>query len=215
MKISKFIIPSLLVATSSAAFATDEAPKISGFYIGAGYGSFSYETATDWDNDYRYGRLVEETNGNTLKIYAGYQFNKIVTVETSYTDYGDTNGYVRAISFNPTNIENKQVKQSPNAFSVAANVGYTFSNGLRPFGLAGLSYMSLDSNYAFLDTDNPIAIRYGFGLDYAPAMFKGAQLRIAYEGDLYFAEAYKGYGTNTEVDAFSLSSLYAGISYKF
>ncbi|MCP5078576.1 MAG: porin family protein [Psychromonas sp.] len=221
MKTIRIILPSLLLAVSTSVFAETEvdAAKVSGFYIGAGYGSFSYETDSDWDDDQRYGRLTESTDGNTLKMYGGYQFNKIIGVEATYTDYGDTEGYVRTLTFNPIGIKNQEVTQSPTAISVAANAGYSFNNGLRPFALLGLSYMTLDSSYAFLDTDNPIAIRYGFGLDYAPAMVKGIQLRVAYEGDIYLAEAYNGYNNDAdidiEVDIFALSSFYAGVSYKF
>jgi opacity protein-like surface antigen len=206
----KTILASLLLAISSTSFAAEEVQKIKGFYLGAGYGSFSYNTVQDWDDDYRYGDLIEHTDGNTIKVYSGYQFNRIIAVEATYTDYGDTQGYVYSI------LNNKQeVKQSPTSFSVAANAGYSFSNGLRPFGLLGLSYMSLNSTYAFLDTDNPIAIKSGFGLDYAPVQLKGVQLRVAYEMDSYFAEANTIRTENTNVDIFILSSFYAGISYKF
>jgi len=206
----KIILPSLLLFISSTIFAAEEVQKIKGFYLGSGYGSFSYNTEQDWDDDYRYGRLIEQTDGNTLKVYSGYQFNKIIAVEVTYSDYGDTEGYVYSF------FNNKQtVKQSPTSFAVAANAGYSFSNGLRPFGLLGLSYVSLNSSYAFLDTDNPIAIKWGFGLEYAPTQLKGVQLRVAYEADSYFAEADTFWSSDTDIDVFTLNSFYAGVSYKF
>lgn len=215
MKTVKVLLTSLMLATSMATLATEDAPKISGFYTGAGYGSFSYETDQNWDDDLFYGRLIEETEGDTLKVYAGYQFNRVVAIEATYTDYGDTQGYVRTLDFQSLSIKNENVQQSPSAISLAANVGYSFSSGLRPYLLAGVSYMTLDSSYPFLDTDNPMAFRYGLGFDYAPALFKGVQLRIAYEADMFFAEAYNGLGEDIEVDTFSVSSVYGGISYKF
>ncbi len=208
----KILLP-LLIFTSSVTFAsevTSNAQKINGFYLGAGIGSFNYNTEQDWDNDNRYGKLIEQTDGNTLKVYAGYQFNKIIAVEATYSDYGDTQGYVYTFFNNKT-----AVKQSPTSFSVAANAGYTFANGIRPFALLGLAYMDLNSSFTFLDTDNPIAIKYGVGVEYAPVMLKGVQLRVAYEADSYFAEAYNGWGEDTNIDVFTLNSFYAGISYKF
>lgn len=206
MKIVKQLLPSLLLISST----TTLAEKVDGFYLGAGYGSFSYDIVQDWDNDSGYGKLIEKTEGNTLKLYGGYQFNKVIAIEATYTDYGDTQGYIYNL------FNNKQiVEQSPSSFSIAANVGYSFDNGLRPFALLGLSYITLDSSYSFLETDNPIAIKYGIGLDYAPMALQGVQVRIAYEVDSYFAEAYNGYGDDVNIDIFSLQSFYAGISYKF
>ena len=216
----KIIISSLLVVASVNAVATEvaqtESPqavksqKVSGFYIGAGYGSFSYDTEQDWDDDNRYGNLTQKTDGNSVKIYGGYQFNKIIAIEATYTNYGNTEGYVN------TRSSTQAVEQSPTSVAVAANAGYSFANGLRPFGLVGLSYLTLDSSYEFLDTDNPIAIKYGVGVDYAPAALNGVQLRVAYEGEIYFAEAETyGYNDDISVDLFSLGAFYAGVSYKF
>ena len=221
----KILISSFLLAVSSNALATESiqketteaespqavnSPKVSGFYLGAGYGSFTYNAEQNWDDDSRYGNLIKETDGNSLKIYGGYQFNKIIAVEATYTDYGNTNGYVN------TRNGIQRVEQSPTSLAVAANAGYSFANGLRPFGLVGLSYLTLDSSYDFLDTDNPIAIKYGVGVDYAPSALKGIQLRVAYEGEVYFAEAETyGFDDDVNVDLFSLGAFYAGASYKF
>lgn len=211
--IKKSILTFSLLAAVSTSIYAEETPKISGFYIGVGGGSFSYDTEQDWDDNSQNGQLVQKTSGNTLKVYGGYQFNRIVGVEATYTDYGDTEGQV--YDFWGTTLQS--VKQSPTSFAIAANLGYTFDNGLRPFGIVGLSKTSLNSSYEFLDTDSPIAIKVGFGLGYSPAQLGGVQLRIAYEMENYFAEAYNGYSYSDEadIDIFTLSSLYAGISYKF
>jgi hypothetical protein len=182
--------------------------SISGFYIGAGYGTFDAVTDNEWDNTYRYGRLVEKTSGDTTKLYAGYAFNRIISIEASYSDYGDTLGVVN-IGFNA-----QAVNQSPKAISIAANAGYSFDNGWRAFGLLGLSSVDLNSSYDYLDTDSPTAIKWGFGGEYTPAGLKGFQLRLAFEADTYFAEAER-YFADDDLYAFSLTSIYVGASYKF
>jgi hypothetical protein len=35
---------------------------------------------SEWDNDYRYGRLMDKTSSNTGKLYAGYAVNKIIAI---------------------------------------------------------------------------------------------------------------------------------------
>jgi len=207
MKKTKVLLPLLLVAISSPSISAEN--NAHGFYLGAGYGSFNYDVDQNWDTDSQYGKLIEKTEGDTLKVYAGYQFNRVIAIEATYTDYGDTEGYVNS------RFSSETVKQSPTSISVAANAGYSFDNGLRPFALLGLASMNLNSSYEFLDTDSPIAIKYGFGLEYAPIQLHGVQLRVAFESDTYFAEAYSGLNLDADIYAFSLSSFYAGVSYKF
>lgn len=207
----KTLLP-LLILTSSltlASVAKSETQNTSGLYLGAGSGSFTYDVEQDWDSALGYGELIEQTDGNTLKVYAGYQFSRVFALEVTYSDYGDTQGYINTLGGTQT------VEQSPTSVSLAANLGYTFATGLRPFALIGLSVLDLNSSFVYLDTDTPSAIKYGVGVEYAPAMLKGVQLRVAYEADSYFAEAYDGWGQESNVDTFTLSSLYAGVSYKF
>lgn len=213
-------ILTLALLTFSTVIYAEEAPtvKIKGFYLGAGLGSFNYKTDGDWDDENRYGKLVEQTKGNTFKVYTGYQYNKVIAIEATYTNYGETEGYVYTLFAD----KKTSVKQSPISFSVAANAGFTFDNGIRPFALVGLGYTRLNSSNEFLLIDNIITIKYGVGVEYAPAMLNGLQLRVAYEADSYFSEAYsyKGWGQNeekegTDVDIFTMNSFYAGISYKF
>jgi hypothetical protein len=84
----------------------------------------------------------------------------------SYSDYGDTSGYVYI-------RQNRQaVNQSPTSFSVAANAGYSFNNGWRAFGILGLSSVDLDTSFSYLDTDTPTAIKWDFDGEYTPAGFK-------------------------------------------
>ncbi|TEW53210.1 porin family protein [Psychromonas sp. RZ22] len=209
MNMKKIILPSLLLAASTSVFAENQV-KTSGIYVGTGYGLFIYNADENWDDSKKNGELVEDTDGDTFKIYGGYQFNRVIAIEMAYTDYGDASGYV----YDKANVKHA-VDQSPKSFSVAANAGYSFNNGLRPFALLGLSYMDLNSNYDFLDTNNPIAIKSGIGLEYSPAQLNGVQIRVALESDTYIAEAHDGLDKNDDLGVFSLSSLYAGVSYKF
>ena len=205
MKPINIILPSLLLAMSVSAYAEEQVAKVSGFYIGAGYGSFDYTAESDVENSLYYSRFAETIDGGTLKVYGGYQFNRVIGVEATYTNYGRSEGY----------IDGQQVTQSPTAVSVAANAGYTFKNGLRPFALMGLSYMTLnlESNTPVFEANNSGAIRYGLGVDYTPALLNGLQLRLAYEGDMYFEKSDLHW--NFEATTFNLSSFYAGVSYKF
>ncbi|AGH79972.1 hypothetical protein PCNPT3_00150 [Psychromonas sp. CNPT3] len=214
----KIILPTLLLAMSSSAFSADN----TGFYIGTGYGSFSYdatEIKIDEVEEYQamagissapLENLIKSTSGNTLKIYAGYQFNNVFALEATYTDYGTSEGYITHFDKSTTTIE-----QNPTSLSVAMNIGYTFRYGIRPFVLLGVSSVTLNSSDVFLDSadESFIAIKYGFGLEYSPQYLRGVQLRVAYETDTYFAEIEGKNDSN--IYAFPLNSVYAGISYKF
>lgn len=176
-----------------------------GFYLGAGYGAFAYSTNPAFNDEAAYGNLVEKSSGSTLKIYGGYQFNRVIGLELTYTDYGDSTGYV---------IESgteQVVNQSPTSFAVAVNAGHSFDNGLRPFALLGLASVYLDADYKFLETNSPMAIKYGLGIEYTPTKLSFAQLRLAYESDTYFANTK----TSNEPYYFQLYSIYLGLSLKY
>ncbi|MGC3836037.1 outer membrane beta-barrel protein [Moritella viscosa] len=102
---------------------------VSGFYIGGGLGS----TFSDSDSSSFYS----DTHGSTLKLIGGYQFNRIVAIETQYTKYGDVT---------PLRNEN-DYKWAPSTISLAANLGYTFQNGLRPYTPANLSNINFRAGY--------------------------------------------------------------------
>jgi len=207
MTLKKLTLSTFLFALSTSVIADEITPP--GFYIGAGYGSFGYDTEEDWNNSTEYGVLIEETNGHSLKLYGGYQFNKVIAVEATYTDYGNTQGYVNTTSGLAS------VKQSPTSFSLAANLGYSFKNGIRPFGLIGLSATTLNSSYAFLEDDNITAIKMGLGVEFSPRQLHGIQFRLAYESDAYFAQEKVSTYNSDNLYIFTLDSFYAGVSYKF
>ena len=100
------------------------------------------------------GNLDAESMGYSL--YGGYQFNRIVGIELGYTDYAD--------------YESSGIKVfSPTSLSVAANLGYTFDKSIRPFVLAGISYVNLNANSAGkFEDDSGAVFRFGVGVEYTP-----------------------------------------------
>jgi len=99
---------------------------------------------------------------------------------------------------------------SPSAVSLAANLGYNFPNGLRPFGTIGLSSLKLDQTTRDID-DSRTAFHFGTGLEYTPAALMGVSFRVGYEGDAFTID--NGFGiSDTSV---LIGSVYVAGSYKF
>jgi len=165
---------------------------VSGFYIGGGLGS----TFSDSDSSSFYS----DTHGSTLKLIGGYQFNRIVAIETQYTKYGDVT---------PLRNEN-DYKWAPSTISLAANLGYTFQNGLRPFTTIGLSSLNLNQTTKKIDDNNATAARLGLGLEYTPANLSNINFRAGYEADAFTLNS----PSKSDTDVI-LSSLYLAASYKF
>ncbi|MCW8329069.1 porin family protein [Photobacterium sp. SDRW27] len=209
----KFI--KILTILSTLFFASfSQAKEVRGFYVGAGVGS----TGIDDMDDYFEGsdslfRIDED--GNSYKLIAGYQFNRVIALEAQYTKYGD-------INFQVPLLQNKTVHHwSPEALSIAANAGYTFNNGLRPFGILGLSMIDLNESKKVLDKETYVALRYGLGLEYTPLALSNLNFRIGYEADFFYADedytyhgAYSDY-TLSELYDFTLDSFYISVSYQF
>ncbi|MFT5808182.1 MAG: opacity protein-like surface antigen [Moritella dasanensis] len=171
---------------------------VSGFYLGAGVGT----TNIDTDNDGH--SYPNDTDGNTFKFIGGYQFNRIVAIEAQYTKYGK-------ISPDTSTLNSSSFKWKPTTISLAANLGYTFENGLRPFATIGLSSLDLDQSEKVFDDGSATALRFGAGLEYTPASLGGISFRGGYEGDA-FALDNGSYTSDTTV---FLGSLYVAASYKF
>ncbi|MCG9624798.1 porin family protein [Vibrio mediterranei] len=178
-----------LFATSAFAGAADP-----GFYVGGGYGLTKSKI-----------KNLDEKNegsidaGHALRAYGGYSFNRIVSLEGSYTKYGKAeadNGY----SWDPT------------ALALTANLGYTFDIGFRPFATVGLSYLDLnEAGSKQFTSDTGTAFRYGIGVEYMPAQVEGLGIRLAYEADAFKIESVQEHNSDT----LNIGSLYLGASYKF
>ena len=188
-KMKKAVI--LLAAFSAFAGAQEQAVEkdVSGFYLGGGFGTTTY------DDDAAFSTL--ETNDSTFKLIGGYQFNRIVGIEAQYTKYSDVTSPQASGALEPT------------AISVAANLGYTFDSGWRPFGTVGLTQMSIDIPFA--KDEDETALRLGAGVEYTPASLEHLNFRVAYEVDTFTIEQDFPSSDVT----FQLGSFYAGATYKF
>jgi len=176
---------------------------VSGFYIGGGVGS----TTVDLD---RTGAIYDEdTDGTTLKFIGGYQFNRIVAIEAQYTKYGE-------ITPNKTlKLDGKLYTWDATTFSVSANLGYTFQNGLRPFGIIGLSSLDLGQSTKVLKDDDATAIHLGLGLEYTPAALSGVSFRVGYEADAFAMEEFDNKTNRYEDTDVLIGSAYVAATYKF
>ena len=236
MKLSTIAAVALTISTLS--FAADaevkEATDVEtintgkGFYLGAGLGVSSYNISSS-DGEYityNDGSITDAVKVNDFDnlddtdmgylLYGGYQFNKIIGVEASFTDYGAFSGNINTDSFT----------KDPYAIAVAANAGYAFFNAqLRPFGLLGLGYMDTKQSQAYdrLDVSNSFpTIHWGVGVDYYPTVLQGFGVRASYSGDSYFDNDYE---VSENVDGSSTINsnslwqyyglLYVGVQYKF
>lgn len=182
------------------------AQDMSGFYLGAGIGSTNFsddgytsdmqEMLVTLSGDSS-ASATNEPDGQTYKLIAGYQFNRVVAVEGQYTKYA------------PIKIENSasflEHELSLSSFTLSANLGYTFDNGLRPFGTIGLGSVSLDES----DSSAGTAVRIGAGLEYNIRQLPGFSLRAAYESDHYILD-FIGKEYNQSVGSF-----YVAANYKF
>lgn len=190
----------LLALLSACSYANAAANDVSGVYLGGGFGT------TDFDDDGGFGAANINDNDSTFKLIGGYQFNRIVAVEMQYTKYGD----LKLTHYNsPINgtVEHSSV-------SLAANVGYTFDSGWRPFAIAGLGSIEQSGKaYGLSDSDSGTSFHYGAGVEYTPKTLGGLAFRVAYEGDLFVVDS----GSNNIDDDYSMTigTLYAGATYKF
>ncbi|QUM78597.1 porin family protein [Moritella sp. 24] len=182
----------------SASVSATSDQKVKGLYFGVGAGATEFEHLD-------YNGPTVDSDDNMIKFIAGYQFSRIFALEGQYTKYGEINGY----------------GWEPTAVSLTANLGYTFSNGLRPFGVAGFSAIDLNKQYDSGLEDKGVGLRYGFGLEYAPAVLSGFSARVGYEIDIFgieytYSSDSSGYSYGyTEIEEFALGSFYASVAYKF
>tara|TARA_B100001059_G_C17670579_1_gene494301 strand:+ start:52 stop:699 length:648 start_codon:yes stop_codon:yes gene_type:complete len=168
-----------------------------GPYIGAGLGVYQ-----DSDTD---GGANLDAESMGYSLYGGYQFNRIVGIELGYTDYADYE------------LLGKK-KLSPTSLSVAANVGYTFDNSIRPFVTAGLSYVDLNSsNGAYYGDDSGTGFHFGIGVEYTPV--ENLTIRLISQADAVNIETYtysfNGNKLRTSSRDVAFSTVTLGASYNF
>ncbi|PSV22680.1 porin family protein [Photobacterium leiognathi subsp. mandapamensis] len=202
----KKLLLATLVCSLSSTYAvasenTTNSNKYQGFYVGAGVGTTDFHD--DFESELKNDpttHLSYDDDSKSYKIIAGYQFNRIVSLEAQYTKYGDVKYFFKKGSYSESG------KAQHESFSIAANLGYTFDNGLRPFATVGLGSISLKQN-EFKDDGG--LIRLGAGLEYQVKQVPGLGIRVAYEADFYTLEtAVKDYDQ-------TIGSWYLGTTYKF
>ncbi len=210
----------LFGATVMAEEPATSSLKVDGFYLGAGGGSSAHASVLSkgyyYDGTYAYNSdsLTDTSTGYIL--YGGYQFNKFVGVEAAYTDYGSFSD----TATNTTTTNQVTFKTDPNSFSVYANGGYTFDNGLRPFAQLGLGYLQVNGSSTTdkINIDDGASIRIGIGLEYAPKELIGFGFRVAYVDDIVMDYGYNAYdnGAEKETVLTTVNGLfYIGAQYKF
>jgi len=203
----KKVFISLSVATFLATSATAAELDI---YLGVGYGSTSFYDS-DMVKDIAPNASLD-TSDSGVKLYAGWMINNIVGVELGYANYG-------SFALEDTSID-------VSSYSVAANLGYTFLDGqLRPFGLAGISYIAND--YPKGDAQNNVdptngALHLGVGVSYVPTALDGVGFRLAYETDMFSADTVSttndSFGNviiTTDTYTQYAGTLYVGVEYNF
>jgi len=207
-----------ILAISALSTAVIAGPNSSGAYIGLGYGTTAYNDSDYLKKELDLDNLEKSDSG--YKVYGGYQFNNIIGIEAAYTGYG---------KFTADNdFENNVFANESTAFSVAANLGYSFLDGqLRPYTVLGLSYVSSNhSNYptklaassgsteVIPPDDSHGAFHYGLGIQYEPDALIGFGIRLAYEADVY-AIAIERTDTDDKTYGQGLGIAYLGVQYKF
>ncbi|CAK3530387.1 MULTISPECIES: porin family protein [Vibrio] len=194
---NKFI---LSIAMMSAVAANNVMAADSGFYLGGAIGTTGIDDGGLYNDSLV--PITVDADDETFKIIAGYQFNRIVALEAQYTNYGDV------VAKNALN--QSTYTWSPTAFSISANLGYTFENGIRPFGIIGLSTIDLDQSLPALDDDSGEGIRYGFGVEYTPKQAKNVSFRLGYEADAFVIESDSNFENDKDlvIDSFYLGAMY-------
>lgn len=191
-----------------------------GFYAGVGGGVTFNATILSKgyyqdDTEAYKSDSLSDTSGGYI-VYGGYQFNKIIAVEAAFTDYGSFSDTASKDSGGGT----VKFSSDPYSFSVYANAGYTFSNGLRPFGQLGLGYLLVNgsSKTEAIGVEDGASVRFGLGLEYAPSGLSGLGFRVAYVEDVTMDFSYEAYDNGSETSTLLMNlngMMYAGVQYKF
>ncbi|MYM63328.1 outer membrane beta-barrel protein [Pseudomaricurvus sp. HS19] len=179
------------------------------WFVGAGFGSVGFDDdgfSDDLEDELRFitGDRYDvdtETDDTALLLKAGYRFNRIVGVEVSYIDYGDVVYEINGDEAFTFGIA---------AISLAANVGYTFNSGWRPFAIVGLSSVDVDAD----DSDRYLGFHYGFGGEFTPQNMSALTFRIAYEGDIFVDDSLED-ESGFDLYAMDIGTLNIGATFNF
>lgn len=194
----------MMAAVLATAFSASNvaANDFDGFYLGGAIGTTGIDDGGLYDNTLE--PITVNADDSTFKVIAGYQFNRIVAVEAQYTKYGDV------VAKNVLTQDTYTWK--PTAFSISANLGYTFDNGIRPFGIIGLSSIDLDQSLPALQDDSGEGVRFGMGVEYTPPQNRNVSFKLGYEADAFVIESASVYDSDKDI---VIDSFYAAVAYRF
>lgn len=189
--------------------STVSANESRGFYLGGAIGTSGFDDGGLFEKSLV--PIEAKAEDSTYKIIAGYQFNHIAAIEAQYTNYGD-------ITFtSPSSMYRSGISWTPKILSLSANLGYTFDNGIRPFGIIGVTSIDLDESVkSIADSHNGRGVRYGFGIEYIPynpyETYADVSFRLGYEADTFAIETgVDGVGDKDIV----LDSYYVAVNFRF
>ncbi|MCG9625205.1 porin family protein [Vibrio mediterranei] len=194
---NKFVVVPFFLALAMP-HTSIAAADSTGFFVGVGYGLT--------ESQMKYENLPKVDLERAYKLMGGYKFNRIVSVEASYTNYGK-----RVVGY----FEDK-----PTSIGVTANVGYTFDNGLRPFGIIGVGRLDSGATYRgedlHIDNAKP-SFKYGLGVSYEIPTLDGLEVRAAYEAEIaeFETPVLVGIYNTKVVHKATYDSLYMSVSYTF
>ncbi|MCK5818915.1 MAG: porin family protein [Psychromonas sp.] len=192
------------------------------YYTGGTIGSSEQTGLTETDR-----RLGNVSPAFSYQLYGGYQFNHVISVELALTNHGKLKE-----DYKPDGKETIKgyIKTRAKSLALQANIGYTLNNGIRPYGLAGLSWINIDSStdasqtsteeedsiHSFYNQKNRVALRFGMGTDYAPVSLDGLTFRLEYTLDIYTLDWESPSSIHSQyTDVMRLRNLSVGIGYKF
>ena len=180
-----------------------QAQKISGFYLDGALGSGELKQTR--------GSARSSTSARSFQLLAGYQFNHVVGLELAYTDFGN-------LEYNDLLFNIIPRRSEPTAFTGQLNLGYSFTNGIRPFWLIGASHIQLNQSQSLYDDDSHFALRSGLGIGYAPPALRGVAFMARWSADWFLVEYPALDPLKIPVphtDLVSLRNISFGVSYKF
>lgn len=194
----------MMAAVLATAFSASNvaANDFDGFYLGGAIGTTGIDDGGLYDNTLQ--PITVNADDSTFKVIAGYQFNRIVAVEAQYTKYGDV------VAKNVATQDTYTWK--PTAFSISANLGYTFDNGIRPFGIIGLASIDLDQSLPLLQDDSGEGVRFGMGVEYTPPQSRNVSFKLGYEADAFVIESASAFDSDKDI---VIDSFYAAVAYRF
>ncbi|MDK9738241.1 outer membrane beta-barrel protein [Vibrio sp. D404a] len=170
------------------------------FYLGAGIGETDFD-----DGGASESALIpisSDTDGQTYKLFGGFRLNQHIGFEGQYTRYADT------VYRSPVQKGKGTVELA--SYSLAANVGYQFDMGLRPFVTVGLGMMDFTSKGpAGSYEDQEVLVRLGGGVEYTHPALRRVTFRLAYEKDDFDVSSH---GQSTSL---GVASVYLGTSVNF